>query len=131
MRRQLEPGPDHPIEITLKQTPVQFILAGNAILSADAHFELCEARYPPAIYLPREGISLAALERSTHTSWCPYKGEAAYYHIRPASGARIENAIWTYENPFPAVREIKDALAVYASKIDEIRIGSPSNSEEK
>ena len=123
MRRHLEPGPDHPITIESKQIPVRILLAGIVVLDAKSHFELHEAKYPPAIYLPRDQINLKHLERSTHSTWCPYKGEASYFHMRRTDGALIENAVWTYESPFPAVQKIENALAVYASKVDTIEIG--------
>lgn len=123
MRRQLEPGPDHPITIELKDTPVRILLAGDLVLATPHHFELREASYPPVAYLPRDQVDMTRLERSDHTSWCPYKGEASYYHIRAADGSLRENAVWTYETPFPAVAAIKDALAVYAERVDEVLVG--------
>ncbi|MEM7330148.1 MAG: DUF427 domain-containing protein [Pseudomonadota bacterium] len=123
MRRQLDPGPDHPIAITRTPTPVRVMLAGETVLAAPHHFELREADYPPVTYLPRDGIDMTCLERSEQTSWCPYKGEANYYHLRAADGSRRENAVWTYETPFPAVADIKDALAVYPDRVDGIEFG--------
>ncbi|MEO1407180.1 MAG: DUF427 domain-containing protein, partial [Pseudomonadota bacterium] len=81
------------------------------------------ASYPAVAYLPRDLIDMSRLDRSDHTTWCPYKGEASYYHLRAADGSVRENAIWTYETPFLAVAEIKDALAVYADRVDAIQIG--------
>lgn len=123
MRQHLEPGPDHPISIELKATPVRIVLAGEPVLASQTHLELREASYPPALYLPRDELDLSKLERSDHTSWCPYKGEATYYHLRRGDGSLIENAVWTYETPFPAVAAIKDALAVYTDRVDAIEIG--------
>ena len=123
MRRRLEPGPDHPIAIETKNTPVSVKLAGDIVLASETHLELREATYPAAAYLPRDQVDMSRLERSDHTSWCPYKGEAAYFHLRTASGEVIENAVWTYETPFPAVAAIKGALAVYPNKVDSIEIG--------
>ena len=123
MRQHLEPGPDHPITVEPKETPVRVELAGALVLETRSYMELHEATYPPVAYLPREQVDMSALERSDHTTWCPYKGEAAYYHIRTADGGLIENAVWTYETPFPAVAAIKDALAVYPNKVDAIKIG--------
>jgi len=123
MRRYLEPSSDHPISIERKNTPVSVKLAGEIVLASDTHLELSEASYPAAIYLPRESVDLSRLERSAHTTWCPYKGEAAYFHIRSRDGALIENAVWTYETPFPAVADIKMALAVYPGRVDAIEIG--------
>lgn len=123
MRRRLEPGPDHPIAIETKNTPVSVKLTGDIVLASETHLELREATYPAAAYLPRDQVDMSRLERSDHTSWCPYKGEAAYFHLRTASGEIIENAVWTYETPFPAVAAIKGALAVYPNKVDSIEIG--------
>ena len=124
MRRHLEPSQDHPISVTHKDTPVSISLAGVTVLAARHHFELREAAYPPVAYIPRDQVDTSMLARSEHTSWCPYKGEAAYYHIRMPNGALIENAVWTYETPFPAVADIAGALAVYPNKVDTIKIGA-------
>lgn len=123
MRRHLEPGPDHPITIEPKDTPVSVKLAGETVLASETHLELREASYPAAAYLRRDQVDMSRLQRSEHATWCPYKGEASYYHIRTQDGRLIENAVWTYETPFPAVAAIKDALAVYASKVDAVEIG--------
>ena len=123
MRRHLEPGPDHPITIEIKNTPVSVTLAGECVLASQTHLELREASYPPAAYLPRAEIDMTPLERSDHTTWCPYKGEASYFHLRLEDGALIENAVWTYETPFPAVAAIENALAVYPNKVDAIKFG--------
>lgn len=123
MRQHLEPGPDHPISIESKTAPVRIVLAGEIVLASETHLELREATYPAALYLPRSELDLSRLERSSHTTWCPYKGEASYYHLCRADGSRVENAIWTYETPFPAVATIKDALAVYPDRVDAIEIG--------
>ena len=124
MRQHLEPSPDHPIAIETKETPVRVELAGVSILETASYLELREATYPAVAYLPRDQVDMSALERSDHTTWCPYKGEASYFHIRRADGSKLENAVWTYETPFPAVAAIKDALAVYPNKVDAIKIGA-------
>ena len=123
MRRRLEPGPEHPISIELKTAPVRIILAGEPVFVSRTHLELREASYPPAVYLPRAELDLTHLVRSEHSTWCPYKGEASYFHLRRADGTLSENAVWTYETPFSAVAEIKDALAVYTNRVDAVETG--------
>lgn len=123
MRQHLEPTSDHPITVEPKQMPVSVSLAGVSILSAASYLELREATYPPVAYIPRDEVDMTRLVRSEHTTWCPYKGEASYYHIRKPDGGVIENAVWTYESPFPAVAEIEKALAVYPNKVDAIKFG--------
>ncbi len=123
MRKHLEPGPDHPISIDPKSTPVSVKLAGEIVLASRTHLELREAAYPATLYLPRSQVDMRHLTPSEHTTWCPYKGEATYFHIRRNDGTLIENAVWTYETPFPAVAEIKAALAVYTSRVDAVELG--------
>ena len=54
-------------------------------------------------------------------SYSPYKGDAAYYSIRV--GERVsENAIWSYEYPYPAVAEIAGRLAFYPDRVDAIEV---------
>ena len=59
------------------------------------------------------------LERSAHATFCPYKGDCAYYSIL-IEGRRSINAVWTYEAPFPAVAEIQGHLAFYPERVDSI-----------
>jgi uncharacterized protein (DUF427 family) len=80
---------------------------------------LREASYPPVQYIPREHVDMALLERTPHATYCPYKGEAAYYSI-PIGGGRSVNAVWTYEEPYGAVAAIKGYLAFYPDRVDMI-----------
>jgi uncharacterized protein (DUF427 family) len=59
------------------------------------------------------------MSRADHATYCPYKGECAYYSI-PVGGERSVNAMWPYEAPYTAVAEIKDHLAFYPHSVDAI-----------
>ena len=59
---------------------------------------------------------MALLQRSERVTHCPYKGDANYFSIN-AGGKTLENAIWTYETPFPAMAEIAGRLAFYPDKV--------------
>jgi uncharacterized protein (DUF427 family) len=65
---------------------------------------------------------MSLLVRSAHASHCPYKGDAAYYSLR-VDGRTAENAVWTYEKPYPAMAPIKDHLAFYPDRVDRIEEG--------
>jgi uncharacterized protein (DUF427 family) len=82
---------------------------------------LREASLPPVQYIPREDVDMSLLSRSDHATYCPYKGECAYYSI-PVGGHRSVNAVWTYEAPYADVAAIKGYLAFYPNRVD--RIGS-------
>ena len=110
------PGPDHPISIApcQKRVVVRF---GNAVVADTTNaLELQEASYPPIVYVPRRDAKLSHFEPSNRRTHCPYKGDASYFHLT-ASGRRSENAVWSYETPFPAMREIAGHLAFYPDRI--------------
>ena len=113
------PGPDHPISIEPYPGRVVVTLGRRVIADTRAALTLREANYSPVPYLPRTDVDMAALARSITTTYCPYKGEAAYFSI-PAGGDRSIDAIWTYEAPYGAVADIKDHLAFYPDRVDAI-----------
>jgi uncharacterized protein (DUF427 family) len=118
MQRKL-PGPDHPITIAPNPARVVVSVAGRIIADTKAALTLREATYPPVLYIPRNDVDMALLERTDHATYCPYKGECAYYSI-PLGGKRSVNAVWTYEEPFAAVSEIRGHLAFYPGRVEAI-----------
>jgi uncharacterized protein (DUF427 family) len=76
-----DPGPDHPITIERNAHRVVFIVAGRAVADTRAALTLREASYPPVHYIPRTDVDTALLERTDHATYCPYKGDCAYYSI--------------------------------------------------
>ncbi|UPK33021.1 DUF427 domain-containing protein [Bradyrhizobium sp. 186] len=110
------PGPDHPITITPTPRRVR-VTAGNIVIAETTKaLTLKEAKYPAVQYVPREDTNMALLERTDRVTHCPYKGDASYYSIK-ADGKTLDNAIWTYETPFPAMEEISGHLAFYPDKV--------------
>jgi len=92
---------------------------GRVLADTRRALTLREATYPAVQYIPRADVDMDLLERTTHATYCPFKGECAYYSIASA-GQRADNAVWTYEAPYPAVSEIKEHLAFYPNKVDSI-----------
>lgn len=122
-RPHLHPGPDHPITLTENLLRVVVTVAGQVIADTRAAVTLKEASYPAVEYIPREDVNMSLLQRTTHSTYCPYKGEASYYSI-PSGGDRSTNAVWTYESPYPDVVQIKDHVAFYPSRVDKIETKS-------
>jgi uncharacterized protein (DUF427 family) len=119
--RQIKiPGPDHPIEIESNPSRVVVTVGGKVIADTVEALTLSEAGYAAVHYIPRRDVDMTALARSDHTTYCPYKGEASYFSI-PIGGERSTNAVWTYETPFPAMAAIKNYVAFYPDRVDEIR----------
>lgn len=111
------PGADHPITIEPNPARVVVSVAGRVIADTRAALTMREASHPAVQYIPRKDVDMALLERTSHDSYCPYKGDCAYFSI-PIGGARSANAVWTYEAPFAAVAGIKDHLAFYPDRVD-------------
>ena len=112
------PGPDHPITIEESRARVVVSVAGRVIADTRHALTLREASYPPVQYIPRGDVDMSLLERTDHATYCPYKGDAAYYSI-PLGAERGVNAVWTYEAPHAAVAAIKDHLAFYSDRVDQ------------
>jgi len=112
-----EPGPDHPIDIAPHAKTVRVSVGGRVIAETIRALCMAESSYPPVYYVPRADVDMAALGRTDHSTYCPFKGEASYFSIATETG-ELENAVWSYEEPYPAVASIKDHLAFYADKVE-------------
>jgi uncharacterized protein (DUF427 family) len=110
------PGPDHPITITANPKRIRVFAGGVAIADTIHALSLKEANYPAVQYVPRQDVEMALLKRTDRVTHCPYKGDANYFSV-VADDKTIENAIWTYETPFPAMAEISGHLAFYPDKV--------------
>jgi len=115
------PGPEHPIAIAPARERITVTVAGRQVADTREALTLKEAAYPPVHYIPRKDVDMSQLQRTSHKTYCPYKGECAYYSI-PAGGQRSVNAVWTYEAPYAAVSEIRDYLSFYADRVDAIQL---------
>ena len=113
------PGPDHPIAIERNPKRVVVSIGGTVLADSRDALILREAGYPAVQYIPRKHVDMTLLERSSHATYCPYKGECAYFSI-PSGGHRAINAVWTYEAPYAAVAAIRNHLAFYPERVDTI-----------
>jgi uncharacterized protein (DUF427 family) len=110
------PGPDHPITITANPKRIRVTADGVVIADTTHALTLKEASYPAVQYVPRADAKMDLLQKTERVTHCPYKGDASYYSIQ-ANGKTLDNAIWTYETPYPAMTEISGHLAFYADKV--------------
>jgi uncharacterized protein (DUF427 family) len=110
------PGPDHPITITTNPKRVRVSVGDTVIAETTQALTLKEAKYPAVQYVPREDARMEYLQRTDRVTHCPYKGDASYFSI-VANGKVLENSIWTYETPFPAMDQISGHLAFYPDKV--------------
>ena len=122
------PDSNHPISIERNPARVVVSVAGHVIADTRNALTLREADYPPVQYIPPEDVDFSQLERTDHATYCPYKGDCSYYSIS-AGGRKSVNAVWSYEDPFPAVAQITGHVAFYPDRVDEIAEQLPTTRE--
>jgi len=109
------PGPDHPITVTPSTNHIVVRAGDRVVADTTRSLTLQESTYPAAHYIPLEDVDQTAIERTDTSTYCPYKGDASYYTI--TGDQELTDAIWTYEQPYPAVKEIAGHVAFYPNKV--------------
>lgn len=112
-----QPGPDHPISIAPEPRRVTVRFAGRIVAETQRALALKEASYPPVFYFPREDARMAHFVASEKRTYCPYKGDCGYFTLQ-AGGETAEDAVWSYERPYAAVRQIAGHLAFYPDRVE-------------
>ena len=116
------PGPDHPITIEPAGTRVVVRVRDVVVADTTEALTLREAGYPPVQYIPMRDVDQSLLRASATSSYCPYKGDATYFSVTTPDGL-IADAIWAYEQPYPAVAEIAGRVAFYPDRVDITVVG--------
>jgi uncharacterized protein (DUF427 family) len=111
------PGPDHPITIEPAAKRWRARFGGHVIADSADALILREADYPARIYFPREDAAMAYMSRTQRSTHCPYKGDASYFTIL-MDGRFADNAVWSYETPFPAMDAIAGRLSFYPDMVE-------------
>ena len=69
---------------------------------------------PVVYYIPRKDVKMDRLVRTSHSTHCPFKGDASYYSLKNGP----ENAVWSYEQPYDEMSAIRETLAFYPDKVE-------------
>ena len=115
-RPVLQPSATHPITVEPTGKHVTARVNGEIVADTDNALTLQESTYPAVQYIPRRDVVQSVLRGSDTETYCPFKGEASYFHVVTESGDTVEDAIWTYEAPYPAVAAIAGHVAFYPDK---------------
>jgi uncharacterized protein (DUF427 family) len=87
---------------------------GEVIADSVNAVEMEEGTYPRVFYVPRADAKMDRLVKSSHKTYCPYKGDASYFSVKDGP----ENAVWSYETPYDEVVSIGEHLAFYPDKFE-------------
>jgi uncharacterized protein (DUF427 family) len=120
-RPVLEPTVEHPITVNPTGKRVVVRVNGEIVADTNEALQLQESTYPAVQYIPFKDVVQDVLIRTDTSTYCPFKGDAGYYSVTTGGGT-VEDAIWFYEQPYPAVAEIAGHVAFYPDKA-EITVG--------
>ena len=107
--------PDYRVDLAPREGRVRVFLGEETIADSRAALLVKETKHDPVVYFPRSDVRMDLLERTSHETFCPFKGHASYWTIRTAD-ALEENAVWTYEDPFPEVEGLRDYVSFYVGR---------------
>ena len=117
-RPVLEPTAAHPITVEPTGRHVTVRVNGDLVAETDDALTLQESTYPAVQYIPLRDVVAARLQASDTETYCPFKGDASYYHVVTEDGTTVDDVIWTYRQPYPAVGQIAEHVAFYPDKAD-------------
>jgi uncharacterized protein (DUF427 family) len=109
--------PDYRVDLEPEPGRVRVRVGSEVLADSGRALLVKETKHDPVVYLPRDDVRLDLLERTDHTTFCPFKGEASYWTLR--LGSRVEeNVVWSYEDPFDEVAGLKDYMAFYPERVE-------------
>uniref|UniRef100_UPI0030DA720B DUF427 domain-containing protein n=1 Tax=Oculatella sp. LEGE 06141 TaxID=1828648 RepID=UPI0030DA720B len=130
-----EPGQesvwDYPRPPRLEDSPnhVEVIFNGTKIADTHRAKRVLETSHPPVYYIPLEDVQQDCLIETPRSTYCEWKGQAAYYTV-VVGDKRAENVAWYYPDPTPSFASIKDYVAFYPGRMDACYLnGEPVQSQ--
>ena len=117
-RHVQQPSAAHPITVTPTRQHVTVSVNGEVVADTDAALTLQEATLPAVQYIPLSDVRQDMLRPTNTATHCPFKGDASYYSIITPNGATVTDAVWTYQQPYPAVAAIAGHVAFYPDRAD-------------
>jgi uncharacterized protein (DUF427 family) len=96
---------------------LRVVFAGEVIADTTRALYLFETRHAPVYYFPLDDLRSDLLEPTTHTTRCPFKGDAVYWSI-VTDGRRSENALWGYPAPIESCPDIARYAAFFWDRVD-------------
>ena len=124
-RQRIQPGPgqesvwDYPRPPRLEDTDKHVQIVFNGVAIADTHSakRVLETSHPPVYYIPPSDIKMEHLLLTPKSSWCEFKGRAAYYTV-VVGDKQAPDAAWFYPDPTSTFAALKNYVAFYSHLMD-------------
>ena len=96
---------------------IEIWLGGVRVAASTRSLRVLETSHPPAYYLPVDDFAPGVLHPTEGSSWCEFKGQAAYFDVQ-GGDAVAPRAAWTYPSPMPGFEAIAGYVAVMPGAMD-------------
>jgi uncharacterized protein (DUF427 family) len=113
--------PQHKVKEQIFDKRLRVRVGDEIIADSEDVIRVEEDGNPARYYFPRGDVRVDLLERSDTTTQCPFKGTARYFNLR-TDGRELDDAVWSYEDPYEEHAGLKGRLAFYPDKIPELKI---------
>jgi uncharacterized protein (DUF427 family) len=96
---------------------IEVVLGGEVVARTASSLRVLETSHPPTYYLPVSAFVEGSLRPAAGTSFCEWKGTAAYLDV--IGGDEVaERAAWHYPHPTEPFAALVDHVAVYPGRMD-------------
>jgi uncharacterized protein (DUF427 family) len=96
---------------------VEITLAGTVVARTTHSLRVLETSHPPTYYLPVADFAEGALRPVDGSTYCEWKGLAAYFDLI-AGGRTAARAAWTYPAPTRGFDALLDHVAVMPGLVE-------------
>ncbi|MFF3595599.1 DUF427 domain-containing protein [Kitasatospora indigofera] len=111
---------DYPRPPAVRAAPgrlVEVWFGGRLVASTRHAVRVLETSHPPVYYLPAADVATELLTPAGAVSYCEWKGQARYWDLGVGDRRAPESA-WSYPEPLPGYREIREMFAFYPGRMD-------------
>jgi uncharacterized protein (DUF427 family) len=96
---------------------LQVVLNGVTVADTTGGFRVLETSHPPVYYFPPDDVDQPCLSRTSHRSFCEFKGSATYWTVS-AGDRSVDEGAWSYASPSTGFEALVDHLAFYCGRMD-------------
>jgi uncharacterized protein (DUF427 family) len=110
-------GPKHLLYFEDFPRRIRAVIGGETLIDTVGASMLYESSLPPVLYVPLRDVRQDLIEPTSHTTHCPFKGDASYWTV--SAGDRVEeNVLWGYREPIASAPWLSGHVAAYWDRID-------------
>lgn len=108
--------PEYRVDLDRGDRRVTVRVDGELVADTRRALVVRETRHDPVTYVPLDDVRADLIEATDHSTFCPFKGDAAYWSLRVGDRV-LENVIWGYPEPFEEVAGIAGYVAFYPDRV--------------